>query len=68
MRRIAEWSIFCEATSAEFWILHRADGVAIGIDEVHCSGNANRSAIGIDEDLHVIAHYQLLIEVIAKRL
>ena len=56
MGGVAEWRIFCEAAATELRILHRADGVAISIDEVHCSSNTNRSTLGIDEDLHILAH------------
>ena len=66
MRGITEWRIFCEAAPAELWILHRAGDIAIGIDEVHSPSDADRSAPRIDEDLCVLAHRDLLIEVIAK--
>ncbi len=56
MRGIAERHIFCKAAATKLWILHRADDVAISIDEVHCAGNADRSTLRIDEDFNVIAH------------
>lgn len=56
MGAIAERLIFREAAPAELWVLHGAGDIAFGIDEVHSSGDADRSAFRIDEDLHIICH------------
>ena len=56
MRSIAEGFIFGKSAPAELWILNCAGDVAFSIDEINGSGNANRSTIGIDKDLCVIAH------------
>ena len=56
MRSIAEGFILGKAATAELWILNCAGDIAISINKIHSSGNANRSTIGIDKDLCVIAH------------
>ena len=56
MRPITERLIFREAAPAELWVLDGAGDIAISIDEVHGSSDANRSALGIDEDLDVLSH------------
>ncbi len=53
MRTVAEGLIFREAAATELWVLDGAGDIAIGIDKVHCSGDANRSALRIDENLDV---------------
>ena len=72
MRTIAEGLILREATAAEFRVFDGAGDVAISIYKIHCSRDADRSALGIDEDLcvlrSVIAHGQGLVEIIAERL
>ena len=66
MRGIAEWSIFCESTATELWILHRAGDISISIDEVDSSSDSDRTTLGIYKYLDVLGHD--LVEVIAKRL
>lgn len=56
MRAIAERFLFREATTAELWVFDGAGDVAISIDEIHGSRNADRSALGINESLCVIGH------------
>ena len=56
MRPVAEGLIFREATTAELWVLHCADDIAVSINEVHSAGNSNRSALGINEYLDVLCH------------
>ena len=68
MGAIAERLIFGEAAAAELWIFDGAGDVAISIDEVHCSSDTNRSALGIYKYLDVLAHGYGLVEVIAKSL
>ena len=54
MRTIAEGLIFREATAAELRILDRARHLAISVDKVNCSRNANGSAFWVYKDLDVI--------------
>lgn len=56
MRTVAEWFVLGEATTAEFWVFNGASDVAIGINEVDCSCDANGSALRIYEDLDILAH------------
>ncbi len=56
MRTIAEGLLLREATTAEFWVLNGAGDIAISIDEVHCSRDADRSALRINEYLDVFGH------------
>ena len=53
MRSIAIWLLFREATTAEFWILSHLDEVSLGIDHIHGSGNSDRTALRVDEDLWI---------------
>lgn len=64
MRAVAERLLFGEAAATELRIFDSASDIAISIDEVNSSGNANRSALGIYEDLDVLGHG--LVEVIAE--
>lgn len=41
MRPIAERLLFREAAPAELWILHRADEIAISIDDIYNPCNAD---------------------------
>ena len=66
MRPIAERLIFREAATTELWVFDGAGDIAISIDEVHGSRDADRSALGIDEDFDVLSHG--LVEIIAERL
>ncbi len=66
MRAITERLIFRESTSAELWVFYGAGGVAISIDKIHCSGDADRSALRINEYLDVLAHLYGLIEIVAQ--
>ena len=54
MRPVAEWLIFRESTTAEFWVLYGAGDIAISIDEVHGARNADRSALGVHESFHAL--------------
>ena len=54
MRSIAERLLLREATTTEFRVLNGAGHIAIGVDELNCSRDANRSALGINESLHLI--------------
>ena len=56
MRPIAEGLIFRAAAAAELWVFYGTGDIAFSIDEINGSGNTNRSALGIDKDLCVIAH------------
>lgn len=51
MRAVAEWLLLREATTAEFRVFNGAGDVAISIDEIHSARDADRSALGINEDL-----------------
>lgn len=66
MRPVAERLIFREAATTELRVFDGAGDIAISIDEVHCSCDADRSALRINEYLDVLSHG--LVEVIAKRL
>ena len=66
MRAIAERLVFREAATTELWVLDSAGDIAISIDEIHDSCNADRSALRINEYLDVLGHG--LVEVIAKGL
>ena len=66
MRPVAERLIFREAATTELWVFNGAGDIAFCIDKVHCSCDADRSALRIDEYLDVLSHG--LVEVIAKRL
>ena len=66
MRPIAERLIFREAATAELWVFDGAGDIAISIDEIHDSCNADRSALWIYEYFDVLCHG--LVEIIAKRL
>lgn len=66
MRAIAERLLFGEAASTELWVFDGVCEVAICIDEINRARNADGSALGIDEDLCVLAHAYGLIEIIAK--
>ena len=72
MRAIAEWFILRESTTTEFRVFDRVGDIAFSIDEVHGARDADRSALGIDEDLcvlrSVIAHGHGLVEIVAERL
>ena len=72
MRAVAEGLILREATAAEFWVFDGAGDIAISIDEIHGASDADRSALGINEDLCVlrivIAHGHGLVEIVAERL
>ena len=61
-----------EAATTEFRVFDGAGDVAISIYKIHCSRDADRSALGIDEDLDVlrsvIAHGEGLVEIVAERL
>lgn len=54
MRTIAERLLFREATSTELGIFDGAGDIAITINEIHCSRDADRSALGINEGLYAI--------------
>lgn len=56
MRTVAEWFVLGEATTAEFWVLHCSRHIAISIDKIDGSGNANGSAFRVDKDFDVLAH------------
>ncbi len=56
MRPIAERLIFREAASTELRVFDGAGDIAISIDEVHCSRDADRSALRINEYLDVFGH------------
>ena len=56
MRAIAERLIFREATATELWVFDGAGDIAISIDEVHGSSDADRSAFRINEYLDVLGH------------
>lgn len=66
MRPVAERLIFREAAPAKLWVLDSAGDIAISIDEIHGSCDADRSALRIDEYFDVLRHG--LVEVIAKGL
>ncbi len=53
MRSIAVWLLFREATTAELRVLKSLNQISLGIDHIHGSSNANRTALGIDEDLWI---------------
>lgn len=54
MRAIAERLLFRETAPAELRVFNGAGHVAISIDEVHCSGDSNRSTLRINESLDLI--------------
>lgn len=54
MRTIAKWFIFREAAPAEFRVFDRIDDVAICVDKVHHSRNADRSALRVHESFHAL--------------
>ncbi len=54
MRAITERLIFREAAATEFGILERVSDIAISIDEIDCSSDADRTALGIYKGLHSI--------------
>ena len=56
MRTIAERLLFGETAPTELWVFDGASDIAICIDEINCPCDADRSALGIDEDLSVLAH------------
>ena len=56
MRTIAKRLLFREAAATELWIFNSAGDVAIGIDEVDSSSDANGSALWINEYLDPISH------------
>ena len=66
MRPVAERLIFREVAATELWVFDGAGDIAISIDEVHGSCDADRAALRINEYLDVLTHG--LVEVIAKRL
>lgn len=66
MRPIAERLIFRKAAATELWVFDGTGDIAISIDEIHGSCDADRSALRINEYLDVLGHG--LVEVIAKRL
>ena len=68
MRPIAKGFIFRKAAPTELWIFNGAGDIAICVDEIDSSSNANRSALRIYKYLYILRHNQLLVEVIAKRL
>ncbi len=53
MRSVAVWLLFRKATTAELWVLTGLNQIAVGVDHVHGSGNANRAALWIDKDLWI---------------
>ena len=53
MRSIAVWLLFRKATTAELRVLTGLNQISLGIDHVHGSGYANRTALGIDKDLWI---------------
>ena len=53
MRSIAVWLLFREPTSAELRVFTGLNQISLGIDHVHGSGNSDRTALGIDEDLWI---------------
>ena len=54
MRAITEGLLFREAAAAELGVLDCAGDIAIGIDEIDCSSDADRTALGIYKGLHSI--------------
>ncbi len=54
MRTIAEGLLLRKAAATELWVLDGAGDIAISIDEIHGSRNADRSALGVDESLHAL--------------
>ena len=73
MRSVAERLLLREATPTELWILNCAGDIAISIDKLNYSSDADRSALRINEGLHLInvefvAHGYGLIEIVAQRL
>ena len=56
MRPVAEWLIFREAATTELWVLDGAGDIAISIDEIHRSCDADGSALRINEYLDVFSH------------
>ena len=54
MRTVAEWLIFRETAATELWVFDGAGDIAISIDEIHGSRDADRSALGVDESLHAL--------------
>ena len=53
MRSIAVWLLLREATSTELRVFTSLDEISVGVDHVHGSGNSDRTALGIDEDLWI---------------
>lgn len=41
MGPVAERLLFREATAAELWVFDSTGDIAISIDEINCSGDAN---------------------------
>jgi hypothetical protein len=73
MRTITERLIFREAATAELGIFNGACDIAICVNEVNCSGDADGSAFWVYESLDRIywlafRHGYGLIEIVAKRL
>ena len=54
MRAITEGLLFREAAAAELGVLDCAGDIAIGIDEIDCSSDADRTALRIYKSLHSI--------------
>ncbi len=73
MGPVAERLLFREATAAELRIFDSTGDLSISIDELQSASNSDRSALGINERLHlinvyIVTHGYGLVEVIAKRL
>ena len=53
MRSIAVRLLLGEPTTTELRVFTGLDEISVGIDHVHGSGNSDRTALGIDEDLWI---------------
>mgnify|MGYP006895934538 CR=1 FL=1 len=51
MRAIAEGLIFREAATTELWVLDRLNHIAVGIDDIDNTCDADRSALRVNESL-----------------
>ena len=54
MRSIAEWLLLREAAAAEFWVFDGAGEIAISIDKIHRTCDADRSALRVYERFHAL--------------
>ena len=56
MAAIAPRFILREAATTELEISLGLDHISIGIDEIGCPRKTDRAALGVDEDLGIVAH------------